>query len=111
VKCEFCEKEITEKSFKNSYTVCCEHCRYIFSLKGPGHLIAINYEYDPPGTMIESPDFEKDTKVILVNSMNRFFLEFGTVFDNDLLHVRVDFNGTKIWVPKNTVEKVPEEWL
>lgn len=111
MNCEFCEKEISTKSFKNSYIICCEHCNYIFSLKGPGHLVAINHEYEPPDTTIDCPDIDENTKVILVDSRNKFFLEFGTVCDNDLLHVRVDFNGTKIWVPKNSVNKVPKEWL
>jgi len=112
MKCPYCEGIIGPKSFKNSYILCCEHCQYIYSLSGPGHLIAKTWEDDRPvSTGIDSPDFEIDDLLICVDSKHKMFLDYGTVLSNDLLHVRIDFKGTKTWMDKNAMQEIPQEWL
>lgn len=110
MNCPYCEKSIGEKSFKNTYIICCEHCKYIYSLRGAGHLMA-QYDHVPPGSDLAEPDIDIGTDVILIDARSRLFLEFGVILKNDPLHSRVDFNGTYIWIPKNVLEKVPKEWL
>lgn len=110
--CPYCKEKIGHLSFKNSFIMCCEHCRYIYSLKGPGHLIAMEYG-DPKiiKSTIESKDFDVGSIVICVDPRHKEFLNYGTVLSNDILHVRTKFfDGITIWMDKNTMCKKPEEW-
>jgi len=112
VKCPYCKGNISNKSFKNSYIICCEHCKYIYSLKGAGHLLALEYS-DPKiiKSTIESKDFEIDSIVICVDPRHKKFLDYGKVLANDILHVRVKFdNKLIIWMDKNSINRKPKEW-
>lgn len=106
--CPYCEKAIGTKSFKNSYIICCEHCRYIFSLRGPGHLIALDNRVPPD---IDHPsDLKIGIITLCVDPRHKMFLEYGTVMANNVFHVRINYKGLKIWMDKTIIKPKPTEW-
>jgi len=111
MKCPFCNGIIGPQSYENSFIICCEHCNYIYSLKGPGHLIAKTIDdKQEPLIFIGAPVFKINSQVICIDQRHQMFLEYGKVIGDDVLHTRVDFSGLKIWIDKNLIQEIPTEW-
>lgn len=102
--CPFCNKKIGNKSFKNSYIVCCEHCKYIYSLISPNHLV--NTELNKINTSVKIKTiFNIGDKVLCINNNHKMFLKNGFVKSEDEFYVKIDFIDTCMWIDKNTVIK------
>lgn len=105
--CVFCNKKLGPKSFKNSYVIHCEHCKYIYSLISPDHLIRkeIEKEQQTNQPSNDTKKFKINDEVVCIDNNSKMFMKIGKIINKDMYYVKVDFGNTSMWVDKNVVIK------
>lgn len=107
MKCKNCGKEASMYSKNHGY---CSFCNVAFSIAGSKCISIFDPATPPSEYSLDSSHFDRGSIVICVDRRNKYFLEYGIVEDNDLMHVRIDFKGIKIWMDKKVVNTKPEDW-
>ena len=112
MKCSFCNKNIGSECFKNSYLIHCKHCRSIFhtAFKSNVKIVShssLNYIDKKLNNL---PEFQLNDLILCIDPIHELFLEYGEVIKSEDLFSKVKFKKITLWMPKQIIEKVPEEW-